>query len=91
MIIYFTIPSAGSSDKIAEIEMNYRDRLQEISKDYPFMDSLTKRLRIIVTDEEDVKIVTQFKVVEEMLKAMDISGIYDLPKITVDESYFLRN
>lgn len=90
-MICFTIPSAGSSEKFAEIEMSYRDRLQAISNDYPFMSSLTKRLRIVVADENDVRIVAQFKVIEEMFKVLDISGQYELPQITVDESYFLCN
>lgn len=89
ILTFFSLPpSTGSLDKLCEIERDYRDRLYAVSKDLPFTEPILKRAKIIVNSEDDIEIVVQFKVLEDLLRVLNISSIYNLPEFKFKEESF---
>ncbi len=81
-------PSTGSPNRFSSIERDYRDKLCSISEKMPFVGPVLKRAKVIVHNEKDVEIVVQFKVMEDLLKVLDISSKYNLPEIKFREEFF---
>ena len=79
----------GSFESVnVSLERNYRDRIQAISEDFPFLEDALKRIKIIILDENNAKLVVKYKVFEDFFNALKLSETYGIPDIVFDESFF---